>query len=299
MAVLGTGSANGGCSLLHAAGLGYGASIGLNLPVAVRCLDKPSKREISDPDGLLPKVVDAWVSADLPLPNGLSKEDIHWAVMSKIPPRQGLKSSAAVSIAALKALADATNTTVENELYVSMAAEAQISADVSITGSVDDAWACLTPGWKLVDPQAASISEGVVLEGDGPDSDEWVVMIACRDERERRPKLEDFMDHGASFQKALSALQEGNELVAMTWNGRGVIAVMNDVPGRKITNDAIMNGARCAGMTGSGNAIVVVAPKVSEPTCERLRKWFESHRDVKKVIETSFISKQSSEDASS
>ena len=219
--------------------------------------------------------------------------------MSKIPPRQGLKSSAAVSIAALKALADATNTYVEDELYVSMAADAQISADVSITGSVDDAWACLTPGWKLVDPQAASISEGVLLEGDGPDSDEWVVMIVCRDERERRPKLEDFIDHGASFQKALSALQEGNELVAMTWNGRGVIAVMNDVPGRKITNDAMMNGARCAGMTGSGNAIVVVAPKVSEPTCERLRKWFESHRDVKKVIETSFISKQSSEDASS
>ena len=173
--------------------------MGLNLPVAVRCLDKPSKREISDPDGLLPKVVDAWVSADLPLPNGLSKEDIHWAVMSKIPPRQGLKSSAAVSIEALKAFADATNTDVEDELYESMAADAQISADVSITGSVDDAWACLTPGWKLVDPQAASISEGVLLEGDGPDSDEWVVMIVCRDERERRPKLEDFIDQSGSL----------------------------------------------------------------------------------------------------
>ncbi len=29
MAVLGTGNANGGCSLLHAAGLGYGASLAL------------------------------------------------------------------------------------------------------------------------------------------------------------------------------------------------------------------------------------------------------------------------------
>jgi hypothetical protein len=74
---------------------------------------------------------------------------------------------------------------------------------------------------------------------------------------------------------------------------------MNDVPGRKITNDAMMNGARSAGMTGSGNAIVVVAPKVSEPTCERLRKWLASHRDVEKVIETSFVTKQITEDASS
>ena len=299
LAVLGTGSANGACSLLHAAGLGYGASIGLDLPVAVRCLDKPSKREILDPDHLLPAVIDAWLSAEFPLPNGLSKDEIHWAIMSKIPPRQGLKSSAAIAIAALKALADATNSEVEDELFVSMAANAQISANVSITGSIDDAWACLTPGWKLINPQAASISEGLVLEGNGPDKNEWAVMVACRGDRKQRPQLEDFTDHGASFQKALSALQEGNELVAITWNGRGVVSVMNDVPGRKITNDAMMNGARSAGMTGSGNAIVVVAPKVSEPTCERLRKWLASHRDVEKVIETSFVTKQIAEDASS
>jgi shikimate kinase len=40
MAVLGVGTANGSCSLLHAAGLGYGASLALDLPVKVRLLDK-------------------------------------------------------------------------------------------------------------------------------------------------------------------------------------------------------------------------------------------------------------------
>ena len=290
MAILGSGKAHGGCSLLHAAGLGYGASIGLDLPLAVRLLDKPSKRDIKDPDELLPAILDAWIAGGYEFPNGLAKEDLFWAIMSQIPPRQGLKSSAAIAIAALKALADSTQAEVSDEEYVAMAAQAQIEANVSITGSIDDAWACLTPGWKLIDPRAESISEGVLFEGNGPKADNWLVMIVCRGERKKRPQLEDFTPHAAAYQNSLEALQEMNELVALTWNGRGTVAVMNDVQGRKMTNDAILNGARAAGMTGSGNAIIVVAPKVSKPTCDRLLQLFESNKDVTKVIQTSFLS---------
>ena len=290
MAVLGSGNANGGCSLLHAAGLGYGASIGLDLPLAVRLLDRPSKRDLDDPDELLPAIIDAWLAGGFELPNDLAKEELHWAVISQIPPRQGLKSSAATAIGALRALADATKSEVSDEEYVAMAAQAQLAAKVSITGSIDDAWACLTPGWKLIDPQANSIAEGVLFEGDGPNIDHWLVMIVCRGEREKRPQLEDFLPHQNAFQNSLEALQEMNELVALTWNGRGTVSVMNDVQGRKITNDAMLNGARAAGMSGSGNAIIVIAPKVSKPSCDRLRELFESNKDVVKVIETSFLS---------
>jgi len=290
MAILGSGNAHGGCSLLHAAGLGYGASIGLDLPLAVRLLDKPSKRDIKDPDELLPAILDAWIAGGYEFPKGLAKEELFWAVMSQIPPRQGLKSSAAIAIAALKALADSTQAEVTDEEYVAMAAQAQIEANVSITGSIDDAWACLTPGWKLIDPRAESIAEGVLFEGNGPKPDDWLVMIVCRAERKKRPELEDFAPHAGAYQNSLEALQEMNELVALTWNGRGTVAVMNDVQGKKITNDAILNGARAAGMSGSGNAIIVVAPKVSKPTCERLLQLFESNKDVTKVIQTSFLS---------
>lgn len=301
MAILGSGNAHGGCSLLHAAGLGYGASIGLDLPLAVRLLDKPSKRKINDPDELLPAVLDAWIAGGFKFPNEMAKDDLYWAVMSQIPPRQGLKSSAAISIAALRALADATQTDVSDEEYVAMAAQAQIESNVSITGSIDDAWACLTPGWKLIDPRAESISEGVLFEGNGPKADDWLVMIVCREERKKRPQLEDFVPHTGAYQNSLEALQEMNELVALTWNGRGTVAVMNDVQGRKITNDAILNGARAAGMSGSGNAIVVVAPKVSKPTCERLLQLFETNKEVTKVIQTSFLSirEEETEDAPS
>ena len=63
MAVLGSGNSNGGCSLLHAAGIGYGASLALDLPVKVRLLDKESKRALDDPDGLLEQVLTAWKNA--------------------------------------------------------------------------------------------------------------------------------------------------------------------------------------------------------------------------------------------
>ena len=88
----------------------------------------------------------------------------------------------------------------------------------------------------------------------------------------------------------MSALQEGRELVALTWNGRGMIGVLGDLVGRKLTNDALMNGARAAGISGSGTALVIVAPKVSTPTCERLKKFFDTRVDGITLIETSFLS---------
>ena len=70
LAVLGNGNVHGACSLLHAAGLGYGASIALDLPVAVRLLDSPSKRDLDDPDELLDQVLAAWTAAGHELPKG-------------------------------------------------------------------------------------------------------------------------------------------------------------------------------------------------------------------------------------
>ena len=83
MAVLGSGNSNGGCSLLHAAGLGYGASLALDLPVKVRLLDKEPRKELDDPDGLLEQVLIAWRNAGHSVPEG----SLFWSVTSKIPPR--------------------------------------------------------------------------------------------------------------------------------------------------------------------------------------------------------------------
>lgn len=290
MAVLGKGHAHGACSLLHAAGTGYGAAMALDLPVVVRLLDKPSKREVHDSDGVLPALLDAWVNGGHPLPEGFRREDLHWGVKSDVPRKQGLKSSAAVCIAAIRALCAATDTSLEDEEMVALAAEAQLAAGTSLTGSIDDAWACLHPGWKLVDVQAP-ISEGVLIDEPGLSPEDWIVLLVLRGPREVQPTLEDFASQMTAFQEALGALQANNPLVALTWNGRGTVAALRDIEGRKMANDSFMNSARAAGISGSGPALVIVVPSQQSPTLERIKSLYSMRYPDTEVIETRFLSR--------
>ena len=295
MAVIGTGQAHGACSLLHAAGTGYGASLSLDLPVIVKALDRPSKRELNDPDNLLSAVVDTWVENELPLPDGLEKDDIHWAVASKIPQSRGLKSSAATSIAAVKALCEATQTTLDDADIVSLSSQAQIASGISITGSIDDSWACLTKGWKLIDANAEDISSGVIMEGAGLNPDDWIVLIAAREPRKSRPKLEDFAPMFNEFEKALIALQQGELLNCLTINGRAMCAVTNDIQGRKIANDAFINGARSSGLSGSGPAVVIVVPSLVRSSADRIKSTLQRLMPADQIIETKFLAMDSDE----
>ena len=295
MAVIGTGQAHGACSLLHAAGTGYGASLSLDLPVIVKALDRPSKRELNDPDNLLSAVVDTWVENELLLPNGLEKDDIHWAVASKIPQSRGLKSSAAISVAAVKALCEATQTSLDDADIVSLSSQAQTASGVSITGSIDDSWACLTKGWKLIDANAEDISSGVIMEGAGLNPDDWIVLIAAREPRKSRPQLEDFAPMFNEFEKALIALQQGELLNCLTINGRAMCAVTNDIQGRKIANDAFINGARSSGLSGSGPAVIIVVPSLVRSSADRIKSTLERLMPADQIIETKFLAMDSDE----
>ena len=290
MAVIGTGQAHGACSLLHTAGTGYGASIALDLPIIVKALDRPSKRQLEDSDGVLPAVVDAWVSNGLALPEGLEANDIHWAVASKIPQNRGLKSSAALSVAGIKALCEATNTDLSDFEIVSLSSQAQMNAGVSITGSIDDSWACLTKGWRLINANAEDIESGVVMSGPGPNPDDWIVLIAARDERKSRPELENFAPLFQEFEKALIALQQGEILNCLTINGRAVCSVTNDLQGRRIANDAFINGARASGVTGSGPAVVIIIPSLVRSSAERIKSALSRLMSSDQIIETKFLS---------
>ena len=290
MAVIGTGQAHGACSLLHAAGTGYGASIALDLPIIVKALDRPSKRQLEDSDDVLPAVVEAWISNGLALPEGLEANDIHWAVASKIPQNRGLKSSAALSVAGIKALCEATNTDLSDFEIVSLSSQAQMNAGVSITGSIDDSWACLTKGWRLINANAEDIESGVVMSGPGPNPDDWIVLIAARDERKARPELENFAPLFQEFEKALIALQQGEILNCLTINGRAVCSVTNDLQGRRIANDAFINGARASGVTGSGPAVVIIIPSLVRSSAERIKSALSRIMSSDQIIETKFLS---------
>ena len=295
MAILGSGEAHGACSLLHAAGTGYGSSIALDLPVAVRLLDKPSKRELKDPDGLLDAVLGVWTENGYDLPNELKPEELHWAIASKIPPKQGLKSSAAVSIAALRSLCDATEIDLETHRLVELSAQAQFQAGVSLTGSIDDSWACSTKGWKLIDINSDTIEEGVIIQGRGPESNDWTVLIISRDKEKQPVTLEDFQPFFNDFQQALSAIQEGDLLNSITWNGRAVSGVLEDGEGRRMANDAFVNGARAAGISGSGPAVIIIIPSITPQTTKRIKSLFSTGKYNFSIIETTFLNSEDEE----
>ena len=284
MAVLGKGEANGAISLLHAAGLGYGASLAIDLPLIVRLLDSPYKTQPEDKDDILGHTVRIWQDNGHTLPT----EELHWAVISKIPQRQGLKSSSALCIAALRALCDATNTSLEDSVMVDLARDIQLAAGVSLTGSIDDAWASITGGWKLVDINAENSAEGIIMESPGLPSADWKVVIILGKERKKTPSLEEFAIQQSAFFQAFNALQEGNEIIAMTWNGRAMLGVLNDTDLRRMTNDSFINGARATSVSGSGNAIAILIPAVSIATHSHIISWY-SQRTEHKVIQTKII----------
>ncbi len=281
MGVLGKGKAHGACSLLHAAALGLGSSMALDLNTVAMVRDDAPNTPPDDPDGLLAAVVEAWLGAGYILP----VEQVYWTIRSRVPSRQGLKSSAAVAVAALRALADATEQEIAITDLIDMAGTAQSAAGVSITGSKDDAWAAATEGWKVIDPNVPA-AEGVLLEGSGLVADDWTVILLLRGKRSKRPDAEAFLWHQQGFQRALSALENGEELVAMTANGRSMAGVLDDLAGRRLSNEAMMFGARAAGISGSGPAIAVFIPSVSTPTIERLQDLYEKDDAIEKVIFT-------------
>ena len=176
MAVLGRGEGHGGVSILHALGAGYGSAASITLSTRVQLRDSPVKKEPEDPHGLLPAIVETWSSAGHPMPES---EELHWAIRSDLPIGRGLKSSAALSVACIRALCDATETELENHQIVDLSSSAQLACGCSLTGSVDDSWAAVEPGWKVVDPSIPA-ADGVLMQGEMEGSEKWTILILNR-----------------------------------------------------------------------------------------------------------------------
>ena len=271
MAVLGRGEGHGGISVLHALGAGYGCAIGIDLTTRVQLRDKPVKRPPEDPHNLLDAIIETWSGVGLTLPEA---DELHWAIRTDIPIGRGLKSSAALSVACIRALCDATKTELENHQIVDISSSAQLACGCSLTGSVDDSWCAVEPGWKVVDPNLPA-AEGVLLEGVIEDAADWVIMIIDRGEREITADPERFQIAAAQFQQAVAAIEQGQIFNAMIQNGRAVSTALNDPKGRKTCNGVGILGGRAASISGSGPAIFVIVHKTQPSSIRRIHQTLE------------------------
>ena len=286
MAVLGRGEGHGGVSILHALGAGYGSAASITLSTRVQLRDSPVKKEPEDPHGLLPAIVETWSNAGHPMPES---EELHWAIRSDLPIGRGLKSSAALSVACIRALCDATETELENHQIVDLSSSAQFACGCSLTGSVDDSWAAVEPGWKVVDPSIPA-ADGVLMQGEMEGSEKWTILILNRGPRELHPDPERFQAAAGQFQQAISAVEQEQIFNAMIHNGRAVASALGDTSGRKTCNDMGILGCRVSTISGSGPSIVLILPTTQESSIRRVYQTIEPRGW--EILETAFRSSE-------
>ena len=261
MKVLGEGESNGAISILHALGLGRGCSIGIQLTTKVQMVEYPVDIE-DDRNGLLAAVEKCWRDRGLPAP-----DQFGWNVESSIPIGEGLKSSSALSCAALRALNSYAWTGLSNSEIADIAANSQLISNCARTGSMDDNWASLEPGWKLVDP-ALSASESIILQGDVETS--LSVLIILRGKRLVEISADAFSQHEQIFERSLASVMRGSILDALSSNGMAVAAATDDQEALRICNLSIASGAIAAGISGSGPSIAIVCFQEDSTSLSRL-----------------------------
>ncbi|HJM13083.1 MAG TPA: shikimate kinase [Candidatus Thalassarchaeaceae archaeon] len=250
MTILGYGRANGAISILHALGLGKGCSVGLEIGTKASIVEGEPSEVPDDKHGLLEAVLSTWISEGFPPP-----KNFFWEVESEIPIGQGLKSSSALSCAAMRALNNFAWTGLSDFEIADLAVQAQRVANCTVTGSLDDVWASLSHGWKLVDPEKTA-TESILLEGEMDLG--MAVLIGLRGRRDLEVSRAAFLAQSQLFERAMASIINGSPLEALSVNGMAVSAATDDFKGLRISNLSIASGAIAAGVSGSGPAIALV-----------------------------------------
>ena len=265
MTIIASGAANGAVSILHAMGTGKGCSIPVKLQTVVNIHDEP-RTVVGDEHDLLSHISSIWGKNGFPLPSVFG-----WEVVSNVPTGQGMKSSSALACAAIRALDKASWTGLSDFEIVDLAVEAQIKSGCSITGSMDDTWAAISPGWKVVDPSAPP-NNSILFEGELETG--LTVMIGLRGRRKTTPEKEAFSRNSQIFDRAFASLINGSILDALSSNGMAVAASTDDFEALRISNLMIASGALAAGISGSGPAMVIVCYKQDKEFLESQLKQF-------------------------
>jgi len=247
--VLGSGRANGAISILHALGTGRGCSVGIQLETEVQIIDERSEVN-DDRHGLLDSVESCWRGEGLPIP-----DEFGWKIESTVPIGQGLKSSSALSCAAFRALNSYAWTGLSNSEIADLAAKSQLMSNCAITGSMDDNWASLEPGWKLVDPTMGA-SDSIIIQGTMDDS--LSVIVCLRGQRSVEISQTRFSEQHQIFERSLASIMSGSALDSLSSNGMAVSAATGDHEALRISNLCIASGAIASGISGSGPAIAIV-----------------------------------------
>ena len=174
------------------------------------------------------------------------------SVRSDIPISRGLKSSSAVTNAAVLGASRALGADLRDEEILGIAIDESIRAGVTVTGAFDDAAACFHGGVAVTDNDERRILRSLIIE----DPLEVVVHVPSRRISKLDVTREMFADHRSGFDEAFQLALEGDYAGAMRLNSMlcsEILDVSNDV-----AETAMNSGAKAAGITGTGPATVIL-----------------------------------------
>jgi shikimate kinase len=259
--VRGVGQGSAAISLVNAlfTGVGAAAAIGITATSQVEIHEVPagsSGRISVAPESDTPLVRGSLLEGVRRFGHG-GDVDASVRVESAIPVAKGLKSSSAVSVAVLRAVAAAFGKVVSPESVASASADVSLAIGLSATGAFDDALASAAGGVVVTENGSRRVRVRGLFEPD------WAVVLwtpggshapsptwAARFQAERAPAL-----------AAVAAAERGDWLTAMEANTELVERVMG-YDYRPVRRALERSGALGSGVSGLGPTLATVVPKV-------------------------------------
>lgn len=265
----GLGRAAGAGTIVNAFATGRGAAFGVAYAVRARVRPAPRFRVLSNGRPLSAAearlAVESVKAAHRALDQGGALEI---QIRSDIPPRRGLKSSSAVSVAVVRATADEAGRRLSHARVLDAAAEAGLRSRTSLTGAYDDAAACLLGGVVLTDNHRRKILGTDRLPKD-------LVALVHTPTRTiatgglRRAAFRGIAD---LIRGAWKLAAQGRYREAMLINTAAYAPLLRVDP--QFTFAALAGGAHAAGLSGKGPAEIALVHRETLPRMRRiLHAW--------------------------
>jgi shikimate kinase len=179
---------------------------------------------------------------------------------SDIPVSRGLKSSSAVSNAAVLSALRSLGEDLPDDELITIGIDESIRAGVTVTGAFDDAAACFHGGVVITDNRRRQVLRSDRLT-DGMTA---VILVPARKIAKDTVNAQRFVERADDFEKALELAMRGEYPEAMLLNSRLCAEVLD--LSDEAAEAARASGAYAAGITGTGPATVALCAddKVAE-----------------------------------
>jgi len=243
----------GAGTIVNAIAIGRGAAFGLALRVTATAETKPEGHgvRVHVPDGLDPALVRS--CAERVLRQSPKKVGIEVTVTSEIPVSRGLKSSSAVANAVVLACARALGAQLEPFRIIGIGVDAALEAGVTITGAFDDACASFFGGIVATDNRARKL----LVQDRFPEELRAIVQVPDRTITKPSLRGTDFVPIRSQVEEAFRLALSGDYFRALEVNSAAYAPLLgvDETPAIR----ARAAGAKAAGITGTGPAILALA----------------------------------------